>query len=139
MSIGNKLKTISLTCAEHIDAWRIFPRVFVGLYAYLMYALFTWFKSLETFTTTKCDNDVLTKLLESGIDIAQAQEIACTVINIVGGPTTQQTAFVTTICSLAAVIFSFYTNSGRDWSNSPKKSKPNPKPPHLDEEQDLFG
>lgn len=34
-------------------------------------------------------------------------------------PTTQQTALVTTIAGLAAVIFAFYVNTGRKWNSAP--------------------
>ena len=33
--------------ARTVDAWRIFPRVFVGVYIYLLYEVVTWFMTLE--------------------------------------------------------------------------------------------
>ena len=33
--------------AKTIDAWRIFPRVFVGVYIYLLYEVVIWFMTLE--------------------------------------------------------------------------------------------
>jgi hypothetical protein len=33
--------------ARTIDAWRIFPRVFVGVYIYLLYEVVIWFMTLE--------------------------------------------------------------------------------------------
>ena len=33
--------------AKTIDAWRIFPRVFVGVYIYLLYAVVIWFMPLN--------------------------------------------------------------------------------------------
>ena len=33
--------------AKAIDAWRIFPRVFVGVYIYLLYAVVMWFMTLD--------------------------------------------------------------------------------------------
>ena len=33
--------------AKTIDAWRIFPRVFVGVYIYLLYAVVIWFMTLD--------------------------------------------------------------------------------------------
>ena len=32
--------------AKTIDAWRIFPRVFVGVYIYLLYAVVMWFMTI---------------------------------------------------------------------------------------------
>ena len=32
--------------AKTIDAWRIFPRVFVGVYIYLLYAVVIWFMTI---------------------------------------------------------------------------------------------
>ena len=33
--------------AKTIDAWRIFPRVFVGVYIYLLYAVVMWFMTID--------------------------------------------------------------------------------------------
>ena len=33
--------------AKTIDAWRIFPRVFVGVYIYLVYEVVLWFMTIE--------------------------------------------------------------------------------------------
>jgi hypothetical protein len=33
--------------ARAVDAWRIFPRVFVGVYIFLLYEVVTWFMTLE--------------------------------------------------------------------------------------------
>tara|TARA_R110001583_G_scaffold30768_2_gene105956 strand:- start:45 stop:362 length:318 start_codon:yes stop_codon:yes gene_type:complete len=33
--------------ARAVDAWRIFPRVFVGVYIVLLYDVVTWFMTLE--------------------------------------------------------------------------------------------
>ena len=33
--------------AKTIDAWRIFPRVVVGVYIYLLYAVVMWFMTLD--------------------------------------------------------------------------------------------
>ncbi len=32
--------------AQAVDAWRIFPRVFVGVYIVLLYKVITWFMTL---------------------------------------------------------------------------------------------
>lgn len=34
--------------AKTVDAWRIFPRVFVGVYIYLLYEVVMWFMTLDT-------------------------------------------------------------------------------------------
>jgi len=33
--------------AHAIDQWRIFPRVFISTYIYLLYAVVTWYMALE--------------------------------------------------------------------------------------------
>ena len=33
--------------AKSIDAWRIFPRIFVGVYIYLLYEVVIWFMTLS--------------------------------------------------------------------------------------------
>jgi len=37
--------------AQMIDAWRIFPRIFIGVYLFLLYQSAMWFMSLENPTT----------------------------------------------------------------------------------------
>jgi len=39
-------KTIDLAYA--VDQWRIFPRVFISTYIYLLYKVVTWYMALET-------------------------------------------------------------------------------------------
>jgi hypothetical protein len=33
--------------AHAVDQWRIFPRVFISTYIYLLYAVVTWYMALE--------------------------------------------------------------------------------------------
>jgi hypothetical protein len=33
--------------AKAVDAWRIFPRLFISMYLYLLYGSFEWFIALE--------------------------------------------------------------------------------------------
>lgn len=47
---SNKLKK-GIELAKIIDSWRIFPRIFIGVYMYLLYESATWFMSLENPTT----------------------------------------------------------------------------------------
>lgn len=37
--------------AKMIDAWRIFPRIFIGVYLFLLYESSMWFMALENPTT----------------------------------------------------------------------------------------
>jgi len=37
--------------AYAIDAWRIFPRIFISVYIYLVYAVVVWFMALENPST----------------------------------------------------------------------------------------
>ena len=46
LSINPYYKWIHL--AKTIDAWRIFPRVFVSVYILLLYKVVTWFMTLDT-------------------------------------------------------------------------------------------
>jgi hypothetical protein len=107
-----------LARAEWVDAWRIFPRIFVALYGGLVGMIVYWFINIKTYTSEKCDAVLINGLLDRGIDLAAAQDVACTVVSVVGGPTTQHTVLVTAICSLATGVFGFYATSGRDWSKS---------------------
>lgn len=104
-----------LVVAEIFDAYRVVPRAILAMYGVLVYKLYTWIITLGTVVKTQCDAALIKILLDSGVDIAQAQEIACTVAEVVGGPTTAQTAFVTTVIGLATPLFAFYANTGKVW------------------------
>ncbi len=36
-----------IDAANAIDAWRIFPRAFISVYIYLLWAVITWFMTLD--------------------------------------------------------------------------------------------
>lgn len=110
-----KVKEKCVDVAEVVDAWRVFPRLFVLLYAILVYKLFVWFKGIGTTLKTKCDSALIDVLVNNGMDIEKATNLACTVVESVGGPTNAQTTFVTAVTGLATAIFGFYANSGRKW------------------------
>lgn len=110
-----KFRRWALALAESIDAWRIVPRMMLIAYGYLVLQLFLWFKSIPLYVQTKCDAAVLQLFLDKGVALLQAKELACSVAGTVGGPTAEQTAFVTTIVGLSTAIFAFYTGTGRKW------------------------
>jgi len=98
-----------------IDAYRIAPRAILIVYGFLVWEIYIWFKSLETIAKIQCQEDIFFKLIQNGIDVNKASEIACVVIEVVGGPTAQQTTFVTAIVGLSTAIIGLYLNSGRRW------------------------
>lgn len=108
-------RRISLIIAESVDAWRIIPRVILVLYGTLVFNLYLWYRSIPTYVQEQCEAGVLRVLMESGMDIEDARSIACSVIDIVGGPTAAQSAFVTTIIGLSTGIFGLYVATGRRW------------------------
>ena len=109
------IRRTSLLLAESFDAWRIIPRLVIVMYAYLVYELYVWFKNIPTYVEQKCDAALMKIFLDSGLDLDRVTELSCTVADVVGGPTTAQSAFVTTIIGLAAGIFGLYTATGRKW------------------------
>lgn len=104
--------------AEVIDAFRVVPRVLVGLYGLMVLKLIVWYRNMEPVDQLECDNTILNTLIDTGIDPERGMELACVVVDVVGGPTTEQTAFATAIIGLSTAIFGFYVNSGRKWENS---------------------
>lgn len=46
----NKYKNV-VDLAYAIDSWRIFPRIFISVYIYLVYAVVVWFMALENPST----------------------------------------------------------------------------------------
>lgn len=105
-----------LMVAEIFDAYRVVPRIILALYGTLLYKLYTWFSAIETVVKTTCDTVLIKFLVEHGENIIEAQQLACSVADVVGGPTTAQAAFVATVVGVAAPIFAFYTNTGRGWN-----------------------
>lgn len=110
-----KFQKYALSLAESFDAWRVIPRIIVLMYSVLVTHLYLWYKSIPTFIQEKCDPSILRMLLESGIDINEAKLVACSIVDVVGGPTASQTTFVTTIIGLSTGIFGLYTATGRKW------------------------
>ena len=128
----NKFRLWSLTIAESLDAWRIVPRLMLIAYAALVLNMYGWYKSIPTYVQEKCDAAVIQILVQNKSSIEDAQKAACSVQNIVGGPTPAQTTLVTTIIGLASIIFGFYTNSGRKWDNGMPSDIVNPPMPIVD-------
>jgi hypothetical protein len=126
---------ISLIIAESIDAWRIIPRAILVLYGTLVFNLYIWFRSIPTYVQEQCDAGVLKTLMDSNIPLEEAKLIACNILDVVGGPTTAQSMFVTTIIGLSTGIFGLYVATGRKWERGlPKDNKPLPPipPPYYD-------
>lgn len=113
--IMEKVKGWLLVLAESFDAWRVVPRLMLISYGYLVWALFTWYKSIPQYIQTKCDGSILQILLEQGQTLNIARELACNIMGTTGGPTSEQTMFVTTIIGLSTGIFALYTTTGRHW------------------------
>lgn len=110
-----KFRKYSLALAESFDAWRVIPRAILVVYSALVLNLYLWFKSIPTFVQERCDAGMLKMLLESNIGLEEAKILACSIVDVVGGPTAAQSAFVTTITGLSAGIFGLYTATGRRW------------------------
>jgi len=110
-----KFKYWMLTLAESFDAWRVVPRFILICYGYLVWSLYAWYKSIAVYTQTQCDGVVLKVLLDEGVAFDLARQMSCNIVGTIGGPTGEQTMFVTTIIGLAAAIFGLYTGTGRRW------------------------
>jgi len=110
-----KFKTWILSFAEGFDAMRIVPRTMLIAYGYLVWNLYTWYRDIPSYVQTKCDGAVLEILLSNNMALDKAKELACNIIGTVGGPTSEQTMFVTTIIGLSTGIFALYTTTGRKW------------------------
>lgn len=117
MSSYSKFRKWSLIIAETIDAWRIIPRMLLFLYGLLVVNLYEWYKSIPTHLQTLCDPATLQIFISNGMNINQAKDYACHVVNVVGGPTTTQSVMVTTIIGLSTAIFGLYTATGKQWAN----------------------
>lgn len=110
-----RFRKYSLALAESFDAWRIIPRAILVVYSALVLNLYLWFKSIPTFVQERCDASMLKMLLEANVNLEEAKLLACSIVDVVGGPTAARSAFVTTITGLSAGIFGLYTATGRRW------------------------
>jgi hypothetical protein len=117
MSSPSKFQQWSNAIAESVDTWRIIPRMMLLAYGALVINLYTWYKSIPTFMQQKCDAAVLKIFMDGGLGVQQAKALACTVVDVVGGPTSNQSLFVTTIIGLSTGIFGLYTATGKKWDN----------------------
>lgn len=125
----SKFRRCSLVFAESFDAWRIAPRLMLLSYGALVLNLYHWYKSIPTFVQQKCDAAVLQLFIHGGMALDQAKNLACSVVDVVGGPTPAQSAFVTTIIGLSTGIFGLYTATGKRWDTVNYNQLPPINPP----------
>jgi hypothetical protein len=118
-----KFKEWALILAETFDVWRIVPRMIVMLYGFLVWSMYTWYKTIPTYVQTKCDAALIELLMGRSIPFDKIRDMACYVVGTTGGPTTEQTTFVTIIISLSSAIFALYTNSGKKWDGNSKSKE----------------
>lgn len=104
-----------LAWAELFDAWRVFPRVLVIAYMALVAYLVKQYFDLKTYAAIQCNPEIVEAMLAKKLPIDQIQQLACHATAVYGGPSTEHTIFITTICGLSAAIFGLYTSSGRNW------------------------
>lgn len=117
-----KIKEHCLSVGETIDKLRVVPRILVMLYIYLVYRLVVWYTAIETKLKTECDAALIKLLMDSGMSVEAASDLACTIVDAVGGPTTAQTTFVTAIIGLSTAIFKFYVETGTNWNKESQDS-----------------
>lgn len=125
-----RFRKYSLYLAESFDAWRVMPRLMLMMYALLVSHLYLWFRSIPTFIQEKCDPTILRMMLDQEVSLEETKMMACTIVDMVGGPTSSQTLFVTTIIGLSTGIFGLYTATGRKWERGlPDDINGNGRPP----------
>jgi hypothetical protein len=115
-------KRWALSLAESIDALRIIPRLVLIGYSVMLAYMVVWYMSIETVIKTECNAALVQIMLDKNLDLEKAQELACTVADMVGGPTTAQTALVTALISLAAPLFGFYATTSKKWAAKKEES-----------------
>ena len=86
-----------LSVAELIDAWRLIPRMMVAGYGWVVYTVIEWYMKLKPTIISGCPLELAEKC-------------------IYDAPSNQHAALVTAVIGFAAVIFAFYTNSGKKWN-----------------------
>lgn len=77
----------------------------------------------------KCDSALFEILLAKGQKMDTIKELACSIIGTAGGPTAEQTAFVTIIIGLSSAIFALYTGSGKKYDVPESDNSDTDEPP----------
>lgn len=111
-------KETLLAIADVIDGFLLIPRAFIIMYGYLVYNLYTWYTSIPTHIIEKCDAALIKVLLDHGELLNDAKVLACFVADTTGGPTMEQTAFVTAIVGLSTAVFGFYINAAKKYKTT---------------------
>lgn len=107
------LRRWSLIAAEAFDAWRVVPRTILVAYGWMVWNVTRWYMSIPSSNQIQCQADVLRVLMESKINIDQARAMACSIVDTIGGPTSEQTMFVSIVTGLSSVVIGLYLNTGK--------------------------
>lgn len=120
MSRISTFRRVSLVLAEAFDAWRVVPRAILVAYGWMVWMVSSWYMSIPSTNEVRCQADVLRELLDQGSTVEQARSIACTVVETIGGPTSEQTMFVSILTGLSSVVIGLYLNTGKTakWQGS---------------------
>lgn len=94
-----------------IDRWRVMPRIVLIAWLVGTIAIVNWYMAYEIVYERKCDSTTLSILLDRGVDLKDAESIACTTTDVIGHPT-GYTALVSTIVAAGSAVFGLYVNSG---------------------------
>lgn len=113
MFTPNTFRRLSLTAAEAFDAWRVVPRLMLVAYGFMVWAVVSWYMSIPSANQTQCQADVLSTLLSNSVPVDQARNIACSITETIGGPTSEQTMFVSIVTGLSSVVMGLYLNTGK--------------------------
>ena len=93
----DRRRKLHLSVAEFMDAWRVVPRLLIGLYCWITYEVITWYMNLKPYVLEGCNVE---KVGEQCIVAAQ---------------TTGQSLLVSAIFGAATGIFGLYASTGRKW------------------------
>ena len=102
-----------MIAAEAFDAWRVVPRLILIAYGWMVWMVSSWYMAIPSANEIQCQADVLRTLLENGTAVDQAKQIACSVVETIGGPTSEQTMFVSIVTGLSSVVIGLYLNTGK--------------------------
>ena len=125
----NKFRRWMFVASEAFNMWRVVPRIIILAYSYLVWSMYAWYKSIPTFVQIKCDSALFEILLAKGQKMDTIKELACSIIGTAGGPTAEQTAFVTIIIGLSSAIFALYTGSGKKYDVPESDNSDTDEPP----------
>ena len=99
------------TFAETINAYRVFPRIFLLCFTLATGLSISWYLEFPIEYKVTCNQELVLGLVDRGIPIEEAESIGCRPVEVIGRPI-GYTGLIASLVGACGMVFSFYTTSG---------------------------